>query len=235
MVSESRTHKAWTAFDPTAELRILFSGGIESAVLMGEAVRAGLKPIPVYVSTGTRWENRELESAKLYLDSLQIGLSDKMVIRESIPGKIEEHWAYNGMSYPLAEEDVKTLKIPGRNETLLREAAGIGNDDQSLILAIGTTADNPFKDGDRRFFDKMEIALSAERSERVTIVTPFTGLTKSDVIRRGKRFPLDLTLSCIAPLNGKACGNCIKCGSRAAAFSKADVKDKYEKEELNEF
>lgn len=235
MISERKTQGAWTVFDSTAELRILFSGGIESAVLMGEAVRAGLKPIPVYVSTGTRWENRELESAKLYLDSLQIGLSDSMVIRESIPGKIEEHWAYNGTSYPLAEEDVQMLRIPGRNETLLREAVSFGRDDNEVILAIGTTADNPFKDGDRQFFDKMETALSMERGEHVTILTPLEGLKKSDVINRGKGFPLGLTLSCIAPLDGGACGDCIKCGSRAAAFSEAGVIDKYKKEEVNEF
>ena len=235
MVSELKTQGAWTVFDLTAELRILFSGGIESAVLMGEAVLAGLKPIPVYVSTGTRWENRELESAKLYLESLQVGLSDKMVIRESIPGKIKEHWAYNGMSYPLAEEDVKTLKIPGRNETLLREAVSFGRDDHELILTIGTTSDNPFKDGNRQFFDKMETALTMERGEHVTILTPLTGLKKSDVINRGKGFPLGLTLSCIAPDDGGACGDCIKCGSRAAAFSEAGVIDNYVKEEVNEF
>jgi len=235
LAPESLTHEAWTVFESKAELRILFSGGIESAVLMGEAVKADLKPIPVYVSTGTRWENAELESVKIYLESLQIGLSDKIVIRKSMSGKIEGHWAYNGNSYPLVEEDVQMLKIPGRNETLLKEAVSFGRDDLKVILAIGTTADNPFSDGDRQFFDKMETLLSSKRGERVTILTPLTGLRKNDVIMRGKDFPLGLTLSCIAPLHGKACGDCIKCGSRAVAFLEAGVKDKYEKEEANEF
>ncbi len=202
---------------------------------MGEAVRAGLKPVPVYVSTRTRWEIRELKSAKLYLESLQQGLSDKMVIRESNPGKIEGHWAYSGMRYPLAEENVQMLKIPGRNETLLREAERFGRDGGEVILVIGTTADNPFVDGNREFFDKMETALSRERGENVTILTPLTELKKSEVIKRGKSFPLGLTLSCIAPRNGGACGDCIKCGSRAAAFSEAGLIDKYKKEEVNEF
>ena len=235
MISESAADKAWTGIDSAAELRTLYSGGIESAVLMGEALKADLKPIPVYVTTGTRWENVELESAKAYLESLQIGLSDKIVIPDSIPGKIYEHWAYNRKDYPLAEEDIQTLKIPKRNETLLRGAVSFGSDNNMLILAIGTTADNPFGDGERRFFDKMESSLSAERGARVTILTPLTGLTKNDVIKRGKSFPLGLTMSCIAPLRGKACGNCIKCGSRAAAFLMAGVKDNYEKEKANEF
>ena len=81
----------------------------------------------------------------------------------------------------------------------------------------------------------MATALSVERGERVTILTPLTGLKKSDVIHRGKSFPLGLTLSCVAPRDGAACGDCIKCGSRAAAFSEAGVIDKYKKEEVNEY
>lgn len=235
MVSELKTQGVRTVFGSAAELRILFSGGIESAVLMGEAVRADLKPIPVYVSTGTRWENRELKSAKHYLESLQAGLSEKMVICKSIQGKIKAHWAYNRMSYPRAEEDVQMLKIPGRNETLLREAVSFGRDDYEVILTIGTTVDNPFEDGNRQFFDKMETSLSMERGKKVTILTPLMGLKKSDVIDRGRGFPLELTLSCIAPRDGGACGDCIKCGSRAAAFLEAGVIDKYKKEEVNEF
>ena len=234
MLSETVNRKDWTDIDSKAELRILFSGGIESAVLMGEAIEGGLKPIPVYVATGTRWEKAELKSANLYLEKLEVGLSDKMVIRESIPNGVEEHWAYNKMSYPLAKEDVKVLEISGRNETLLIEAMSPGKDDQNVILAIGTTADNLFKDGDRQYFDMMETTLSAEMEADVTILAPLIELTKSDVIKRGKRFPLGLTLSCVAPLDGKTCGVCIKCASRAAAFLAAEVIDKYEMEELNE-
>ncbi|TFB12501.1 hypothetical protein E3V55_00150 [Candidatus Marinimicrobia bacterium MT.SAG.3] len=234
MVIESVNREAWTVIGSTAELRILFSGGIESAVLMGEAIEAGLVPIPVYVATGTRWENTELKSANIYLETLELGLSDKIIIRKYTPGDVEKHWAYNKGSYPLAEEDIQTLEISGRNETLLREAVRFGEDDQKLILVIGTTADNPFKDGDQQFYSEMETTLSAQRRARVTILTPLKGLTKSDVIKRGKRFPLGLTLSCVAPLNGKACGECIKCASRTAAFLTAEVIDKYEMEELNE-
>ena len=234
LADESVNREDWTVVDSTAELRILFSGGIESAVLMGEAIEAGLEPIPVYVATGTRWENTELKSANIYFETIEVGLSDKMLIRKYVPNDVEKHWAYNKGGYPLAEEDVQTLEISGRNETLLREAVSPGKDDQNVILAIGTTADNPFKDGDRQFYSEMETTLSAQRRSRVTILTPLKGLTKSDVIKRGKRFPLGLTLSCVAPLDGKACGVCIKCASRAAAFLAAEVIDKYEMEELNE-
>ena len=234
MAAESVNREEWTVIDSTAELRILFSGGIESAVLVGEAIEAGLKPIPVYVATGARWETAELGSAKVYLETLEVGLSDKMMIRESISGDVEEHWAYNEGVFPFAEEDVQMLEISGRNETLLREAVRFRRDDQNVILAIGTTVDNHFKDGDRQYFDTMETMLSAEMEAEVTILAPLIELTKSDVIKRGRRFPLGLTLSCIAPFDGKACGDCIKCGLRASAFINTGVIDKYEQEEVDE-
>lgn len=235
MIPERVTEADWTLIDPIAELRVLFSGGLESAVLIGEAVLAGLKPIPVYVSTGARWESDELEAAIIYLKSIDEGLSDNMVFYESIAGKNEDHWAYNETRYPLAGEDIQTLKIGKRNETLLRAAATIDSDNHNVIIAIGTTEDNPFSDGTRQYFDYMETKLTMESGNHVSILSPLIGLKKSDVIIRGKRFPLGLTLSCIAPRDAEACGECIKCGSRAAAFLEAGVTDKYEKEEVNEF
>ncbi len=224
----------WTALASKAELRILFSGGIESAVLMGEATAAGLSPVPVYVSTGTRWEKEEIESARRYLESLKNGLSDRLVLSECAPVVIEEHWAYNRNGYPQTDEEIQKLEIPGRNETLIRESLKFGNEDDPLISVIGTTADNPFYDGSRMFFDEMETTLSEERGGRVTILTPLSGLTKSETIIRGKRFPLGLTFSCVAPEDGKVCGKCIKCGLRAKAFADAGVVDKYGKEKVNE-
>ena len=56
--------------DREAELRILYSGGIESSVLVGKSVEMGLEPTPVYVSIGTRWEEAEIRAANTYLEAL---------------------------------------------------------------------------------------------------------------------------------------------------------------------
>ena len=55
------------------ELTILYSGGIESAVLVAEALGAGVNLEPVYVTTGTRWEREELAAASSFLEAIDQG------------------------------------------------------------------------------------------------------------------------------------------------------------------
>ena len=219
--------------DANGELRILFSGGIESALLVGETTESDLDPVPVYISTGTRWEEEELSAAKNYLEALRVGLSNSLVVVRREQSALNEHWAYSGAGYPKAGSDANELRIPGRNRMLLTEGANIGNGSAPLSLVIGTTADNPFEDGKPDFFAEMEKELSNELRRNVRVFAPLLNLGKKDVIKRGARFPLQLTLSCIAPVHGKACGICIKCAARESAFKEAGYNIKIESEEID--
>ena len=52
-------------------------------------------------------------------------------------------------------------------------------------------------------------------------------MDKSDVIRLGVELgvPLELTLSCMNPQEGRHCGRCSKCRERRDAFIEAGVDD----------
>jgi len=52
-------------------------------------------------------------------------------------------------------------------------------------------------------------------------------MRKRDVIRLGASLgvPLELTLSCMQPIDGIHCGRCSKCRERREAFSEAGVVD----------
>ena len=219
--------------DANEELRILFSGGIESALLMGEATESDLDPVPVYISTGTRWEIAELSAAVIYLDALRSGLSRSLVVVRSEPSELNEHWAYGGAAYPKAGSDVNELRIPGRNRMLLIEGANMEIGSVPLSLVIGTTADNPFEDGKPDYFAEIEKKLSSRLRRSVRVFAPLLSLGKKEVIKRGARFPLHLTLSCIAPVHGKACGMCIKCAARESAFKEAGYNIKIESKEID--
>ena len=219
--------------DVNGELRILFSGGIESALLMGEATESDLGPVPVYISTGTRWEKEELSAAKNYLDALRYGLSKSLIVVRSEQSELNEHWAYGGAEYPKEGSDASELRIPDRNRMLLSGAANIGNGSAPLSLVIGTTADNPFEDGKPDYFAEIEKKLSSQLRRNVRVFAPLISLGKKEVIKRGARFPLHLTLSCIAPVYGKACGICIKCAARESAFKEAGYNIKIESEEID--
>jgi 7-cyano-7-deazaguanine synthase len=73
----------------------------------------------------------------------------------------------------------------------------------------------------------MARALSLGLGARIAIEAPYAQLHKADVIRigAGLQVPLELTLSCMQPVNGMHCGRCSKCRERRDAFVEAGVAD----------
>jgi 7-cyano-7-deazaguanine synthase len=73
----------------------------------------------------------------------------------------------------------------------------------------------------------MARALSLGLDHPIEVVTPFLSLDKTEVIRLGLELgvPLELTLSCMNPQQGRHCGQCSKCRERRDAFREAGVRD----------
>jgi len=94
-------------------------------------------------------------------------------------------------------------------------------------ISLGPLAGNPFPDATPAFFESMSTALSLGLAHSLTIAAPFADLHKADVIRLGMELgvPLELTLSCMNPHNGRHCGQCSKCRERRDAFIEAGVVD----------
>ena len=69
----------------------------------------------------------------------------------------------------------------------------------------------------------MSEALSRGLQAPLRIDAPYRELSKVDVIRRGQALdvPLEQTLSCMRPADGRHCGQCSKCRERHDAFVEA--------------
>ena len=61
---------------------------------------------------------------------------------------------------------------------------------------------------------------------KVLIEAPLRGFHKEDLIKQFKDLPLELTLTCMAPIGDRHCGQCNKCFERQQAFHKAGVIDR---------
>src|SRR3954468_992043 len=207
---------------------VLFSGGLDSAVLLAdEASRAEV--LPIYVSSGLAWEAEERAAAEhLVRHPLFLGRT-RPLIAVSVPvGDVypPTHWAIRGEppAYDTPDEDVYLL---GRNLLLLSKAAivcaraGIGR------IALGPLAGNPFPDARPAFFTAMTDALSLGLDHAIVIARPFETMHKGAVIVRGASFgvPFELTLSCMNPVRRGHCGACSKCRERQQAFEAAGVTD----------
>jgi 7-cyano-7-deazaguanine synthase len=245
-------HRPKAAAASANRCAVLFSGGLDSAVLVADALatadpRGSVRPL--YVSVGFAWEAEELAmAARMFAAPLFAGSSFEVLrfdMRDVFP---PTHWAMRGEppAFDTPDEDVY---LHGRNAILLSKAAvymaaafapataGLRRAGKAtapkatspggLTLLLGTLAGNPFPDATPAFFDAMSRALSLGLGATIAIDAPFAALHKADVIRKGIELgvPLELTLSCMQPKDGLHCGRCSKCRERRDAFREAGVED----------
>ena len=221
-------------------MAVLFSGGLDSAVLVAERAREG-PVVAIYVSVGFAWEAEERRMvARLFATPPLAGAVAPPVelsfdMRDVFP---PDHWAMQGTppAFDTPDEDVY---LPGRNVILLSKAAtylAARGVPFPVRVSMGQLGGNPFPDATPAFLAAMARALTLGLAMPLTIETPFTLMHKADVIRRGVELgvPLELTLSCMQPRDGLHCGRCSKCRERRDGFADAGVQDPthYERQPL---
>ncbi len=211
-----------------ADVAVLLSGGLDSAVLAARAARSAVVQ-PVYVSAGLAWETEEVALVSRLLESAPFRSNVLPLARIVVDASDlypETHWARRGEppAYDTPDEDVY---LPGRNVLLLSKAGVLCALRGIHRLAIGPLAGNPFPDATPEFFASMARTLSLGLDHPLTIETPFTSLHKEEVIRLGASLGVrfELTMSCMKPSGGRHCGLCSKCRERRDGFEAAGVED----------
>lgn len=207
---------------------VLFSGGLDSAVLLAHAAREG--PVqPLYVSVGLAWEAQERAAAEALLHSEAFtGVPPPVTLHADMHDVYPRtHWAIAGTA-PAYDTPDEEVYIEGRNIVLLAKAAVYMARARLPRVLIGPLAGNPFPDATAEFFDAMARALSIGLAMPIAIEAPLAELHKADVIRLGATLgvPMELSLSCMQPRDGVHCGRCSKCRERIEGFRDAGVPDR---------
>ncbi len=235
--------------DRSSAVAVLFSAGLDSAVLLAHAIEAAEvaaaahtaavpvrpdpatpRPVqPIYVSAGLAWEREERVAAERLLGAVPFAgramplVTLQLDMRDVYPAT---HWAVRGEApaYDTPDEDVY---IEGRNIVLLSKAAVYMARAKIGRILLGPLARNPFPDATPEFFSTMARALGLGLAAPFAIEAPFSSLHKADVIRLGRSLgvPLRHTLSCMQPRTGLHCGRCSKCRERVVAFREAGGDD----------
>jgi len=234
---------------------VLVSGGLDSDVLLAEFALKYKKVWPLYIRQGLVWEKVELYWLAKFINELHRtphpnplpqgergrkkesprpfwgrgskgeGIQPLVVFSLPMSDVYGAHWSTGGKPAPGARSVDSAVYLPGRNMILSVKAAVFAAMRRIPILAIGSLDHNPFPDAAPAFYRRWGDVLGSGLGRRLKVIAPYRHLSKAEVIVRGRRLPLELSFSCIAPRGKSHCGRCNKCAERRRAFKAAGVKD----------
>jgi 7-cyano-7-deazaguanine synthase len=207
-------------------IAILASGGLDSSVLLAASARSRRSVYPVYVQAGLSWERSELDTLKRFIRALRMDNIEPLTVLKLPMGDISgDHWSMTGHNVPGYNATLASNYIPGRNLSLLSKTAIFCALARIGEIAMAPLESNPFPDARPQFFRAFARAVELGVGIKLKISTPFAGMTKAEVVRRGAGLPLDLTLSCARPKGIVHCGACTKCAERVEGFAVAGIDD----------
>lgn len=208
-------------------LAVLASGGVDSAVLVADRATKGWIVQPIYVRFGLSWESTELAHLRLFLDTLPTDLGTRPLVILDLPiGDVYgAHWSVSGSEVPDDTTSDSAVYLPGRNLLLLSKASVWCALNGVEDIALATLKNNPFADSGAGFFAEFGALVELGLDHRLSVLTPLSDITKADVLELGRHLALQHTFSCIAPVDGRHCGRCNKCGERRSGFLNARIED----------
>ena len=211
---------------PHPPLAVLISGGLDSAILLGDALRRLGTVQPLFVRCGLAWEAVELSYLQRYLKALRCpALQPLVILEQPVADMYGTHWSITGNSVPGADSPDEAVFLPGRNVLLLAKALLWCHLHGVPALALGSLQTNPFPDATPAFFHGFQELVNQAMQGQVEVRLPFGGMKKAAVMRIGDGLPLAHSFSCIAPIDGLHCGRCNKCAERRQAFADARMAD----------
>jgi 7-cyano-7-deazaguanine synthase len=207
-------------------IAVLASGGLDSSVMLADLARRGRHIFPVYICGGLAWERAELAMLKKFIATLGSSRIEKVAVLElPMTDVARGHWSVTGRGVPGYRAKVESNYIIGRNLSLLVKAAIFCAHNRIGEIALAPLESNPFPDARPQFFRAVERVVELGVGLPLRIRTPFAGLSKAQVIKKGRALRLDLTLTCANPRGTTHCGRCTKCAERAQGFAAAKVPD----------
>src|SRR5437868_5043265 len=97
-------------------LAVLVSGGLDSAILVAEALSAHAAVYPLYVRSGLFWEEVELRYLQRFLETLSDPQPQSLSVLEMpVADLYGTHWSLQGDRVPDARSPDEAVYLPGRN------------------------------------------------------------------------------------------------------------------------
>lgn len=209
---------------------IIVSGGMDSVTLLydyKDRIALGIS-----FDYGSNHNSKEIPFAKLHCERL--GIRHITIPLDFMHKYFKSSLLDGGDAIPeghYEDENMKSTVVPFRNGIMLAIAAGIAESNGlSHVMIANHGGDHAiYPDCRPEFISAMSSATKAGSYNGVTVIAPYTNITKGDIARRGKELGIDYTetWSCYKGRE-KHCGKCGTCVERKEALRDAGIEDRTE-------
>lgn len=206
---------------------IVLSGGMDSVTLLYE-YRENIA-LAVTFDYGSNHNRREITCAQLHCSRLGI---EHIVIPLSFMGEYFKSSLLEGAdAIPEGnydEDNMRSTVVPFRNGIMLAVACGLAESRKlaHVMIANHSGDHSIYPDCRPGFVSAMSGAMSAGTYDRITIMAPYTNISKGEIARHGSKLNIDYseTYSCYKG-GEKHCGKCGTCRERIDALREAGIDD----------
>lgn len=178
---------------------------------------------------GSKHNAKEIPFAKMHCERL--GIKHITIELAFMQQYFESSLLKGGAEIPeghYADENMKSTVVPFRNGIMLSIAAGIAESHKlSKVLMANHFGDHSiYPDCTSAFVNAMNQATKAGTYVNVEVVGPYTGISKTDIARRGKLLGIDYSETWSCYKGGDVhCGKCGTCVERIEALHDAGIED----------
>lgn len=206
---------------------IVLSGGMDSVTLMHDYKER--IALAVTFDYGSNHNKREIECAA-YQCSL-LGIRHLVIPLEFMARYFKSSLLEGADAIPeghYEDSNMRSTVVPFRNGIMLSVACGLAESyGLKHVMIANHSGDHAiYPDCRAGFVDAMSRAMQEGTYEGVTIIAPYTNISKNDIAARGKRLGVDYskTYSCYKG-GEKHCGKCGTCVERKEALAAAGIED----------
>lgn len=211
---------------------IVVSGGMDSITLLNE-YREDIA-LAVTFDYGSNHAKKEIPFARLHCERL--GIKHIVIPLAFIHDYFKSSLLESAEAIPeghYADENMKSTVVPFRNGIMLAIACGIAESNGLKKVMIANHAGDHaiYPDCRTEFIKEMSRAMNLGTYDSISIVAPYSDITKTDIARHGKKIGLNYaeTWSCYKG-GEKHCGKCGTCVERKEALHDAGIDDPTEYE-----
>lgn len=211
---------------------ILFSGGLDSTVLLAKALEEKKQVFLLSFDYGQR-HLIELVAAQKIASHYGLTIKTLKLPNDCFRGSsLIGDGEVSREVKELKVNDIPTTYVPARNTLFFAFAMGFAEtiDANEIHYGANKLDYNAYPDCRPEFISAFQKVLdigskNANLGKPIKLCTPFVHLDKSEIIQLGKKLkaPLELSFSCYSPSQeGLSCQECLSCRLRNEGFKNAD-------------